>query len=40
MRGSISLDEAFMLTYEDRQLISKLIEENIKTTEKTGMPFF
>lgn len=40
MRGSISLEEAFQLDNEDRSLIFKIIEENLDTTKKTGLPFF
>jgi hypothetical protein len=40
MRGSISLDEAFMLSAEDRALIGDIIKENMETTKKSGMPFF
>ena len=38
MRGSITLEEVFMLAYEDRQMISKIIKENIEATKKSGMP--
>jgi hypothetical protein len=40
MRGGLSLDEAFSLSYEERMLIGKIIEDNLETTKKTGMPFF
>jgi hypothetical protein len=40
MRGSVTLDEAFMLSFEDRKIISELIKENLETTKKTQMPFF
>ena len=40
MRGSLSIDEAFTLTYEDREIISKLVEDNLETTKKSGLPFF
>lgn len=40
MRGSISYDDAMLLSRQDRQSISKLIKENIETTQKTKMPFF
>lgn len=40
MRGSISLSEAFELSQEDRELVSKIIEDNLETTKKTGLPFF
>ncbi len=40
MRGAMSIDEAYALSYEDREIISKLIEENLETTKKSGLPFF
>jgi hypothetical protein len=40
MRGSISLDEVFQLDHEDRAIIFKIIEENLETTKKSGLPFF
>lgn len=40
MRGSISYDDAVMLCHEDRQMIAKIIKENLETTEKSGLPFF
>jgi hypothetical protein len=40
MRGAVSVDEAFALTHEDREIISKLVEDNLETTKKSGLPFF
>jgi hypothetical protein len=40
MRGGITLDEAFALTYEDRVIISDIVSDNMETTKKTGLPFF
>lgn len=40
MRGSISTDEAFMLSSADKEILNKIIEENLETTEKTKLPFF
>ena len=40
MRGGITLDEAYSLSYEDRLIVSSLIKENIETTKKSGLPFF
>ena len=40
MRGGMTLDEAFALGFEDREIISKLIEENLETTKETKLPFF
>jgi hypothetical protein len=39
MRGA-SFSEAFALTYEDRNIIAKIIEGNMEITKETGHPFF
>jgi hypothetical protein len=40
MRGGVSYEEAMMLSQEERQMISKIIEGNMETTKKSQMPFF
>jgi hypothetical protein len=40
MRGGISYDDAMMLSSEDREIIGKLIKENLEVTKKSGIPFF
>lgn len=40
MRGGVTLDDAFNLSYEERRIISDIIKENLETSKKTGMPFF
>lgn len=40
MRGGINTNDAFLLTPEDREIIAKIIEDNLETTKKTQMPFF
>jgi hypothetical protein len=40
MRGSISYDEASYLSVEERQIISKIIKDNLETTKESGLPFF
>jgi hypothetical protein len=40
MRGGITLDEGFNLSYEDKSLISDIIKDNLETTKKSGLPFF
>ena len=40
MRGAVTLDEGFYLTYEDRMLIGDIVKDNLETTKKSGMPFF
>ena len=40
MRGALSINEAFMASYEDREIMSKIINDNLETTKKSGLPFF
>ena len=40
MRGGVSYDEAFMMSQQERELIGKIINDNMETTKKSGMPFF
>lgn len=38
MRGSISREEAWTLSYVERMDILKLVDERMKVVEKTGLP--
>jgi len=40
MRGSVTWDESYSLSLEDRTIIAEIVKENLETTKKTGMPFF
>jgi len=40
MRGGVSYDEAMMLSKEEREIISRIIEDNLEATKKSQMPFF
>jgi hypothetical protein len=40
MRGGLTYDEAMQLGAQERELISKLIDDNLETTKKSGLPFF
>lgn len=40
MRGALSIDDAFALSYQDRAIMSDLIKDNLETTKKSGLPFF
>jgi hypothetical protein len=40
MRGGISYDEAMLLGFEDRKIISDIVKDNLETAKKSGMPFF
>jgi hypothetical protein len=40
MRGGLTYNEAMNLSHEERNMIGKLIKENLETTKKSGLPFF
>ena len=40
MRGSLSVEEAFTLGFNDREIIGKIIKDNLETTKETGLAFF
>jgi hypothetical protein len=40
MRGSLTFEEAFQLDFENREIISKIIDSNLETTKETKLPFF
>jgi hypothetical protein len=40
MRGGVSVDEAFSMSYEERMIVGDIIKENIETSKKIGMPIF
>lgn len=40
MRGGLSLTEAYELSPEDREVIVKLVNENLETAKKTNQPFW
>jgi hypothetical protein len=39
MRG-LSYGEGMNLSFEERDIISEIIKENLETTKKSGLPFF
>ena len=39
MRG-LSYAEVMHMSFEERQIISELIKDNLETTKKTGLNFF
>lgn len=40
MRGGVTLNEAYLLDFNDREIISGIIKENLETTKTSGLPFF
>ncbi len=39
MRG-ISYAEVMHMSWEEREIVGEIIQENLETTKKTGLPFF
>lgn len=40
MRGGVTLQEAYMLDAQDREIIGNIIKQNLETTKTSGLPFF
>lgn len=40
MRGGLPMDLAYQTDYEDREIIHKVIEDNLNTTKESKLPFF
>jgi hypothetical protein len=40
MRGGMTFTEAMNLGYQEREIIGRLIKDNLETTKKSGLPFF
>jgi len=40
MRGGLTYTEAMNLGFQERDIVSQLIKENLETTKKSGLPFF
>ena len=38
MRGGINIDQAYMLCQKEQKIIFDIISDNIKNTEKSGLP--
>ena len=40
MRGGLTYTEAMELSKQEREIIAKIIEDNLEATKKSGLPFF
>ena len=40
MRGGINYDQAMALSLYEREIVNKIIKENMEATKSSGMPFF
>jgi len=40
MRGGITYSEALEISFQEREIINGIIEDNLNTTKATGLTFF
>lgn len=40
MRGAVSYEDVLNMSNEEREEINSLVEKNLETTKKSGLPFF
>jgi hypothetical protein len=40
MRGGLTYDQAMALSIQEREIINEIINDNLETTKKSGLPFF
>ena len=40
MRGGLTYTEAMNLSPRERDMIGKIVKENLEATKKSGLPFF
>lgn len=40
MRGGITYTDVLNLSIDEREAVTKLIEDNLETTKKSNLPFF
>lgn len=40
MRGGVTIDELYGSAPEDREVMAKVVKDNLDTAKKTGQPFF
>ena len=40
MRGAVSYEDILNMSNEEREEINSLVEKNLETTKKSGLPFF
>ena len=40
MRGGVTYDEIMNMSISERDIIGKIVEDNLETTKKSGLAFF
>jgi hypothetical protein len=38
MRGGVTLDQAYMMSIKDLEMVGEVVKDNIDMTKKSGMP--
>jgi hypothetical protein len=38
MRGGVTLDQAYMMSVRDLEMVGEVVKDNIDITKKSGMP--
>jgi hypothetical protein len=40
MRGAVTYEDVLNMSHEERAEINTLVDKNLETTKKSGLPFF
>ena len=40
MRGGLSYEDLYTLSYEERKIVAEIVDKNLETTKESGLPFF
>lgn len=40
MRGAVTLEQAYQLDLQDREIIAEIVKYNLETTKNSGLPFY
>ncbi len=40
MRGGLSYDDSMLLSNTEKEIINKIVKDNLETTQKSHLPFF
>jgi len=40
MRGGATYEDIMSMSFQERELISEIVKENMETTNKTRLPYF
>jgi hypothetical protein len=40
MRGGLDMGDSMLLSNQDKEILNKIISENLEISKKSGLPFF